>query len=126
MNPQSNIKFANTSNSKGMGIYNTMLYNPDKRIDTYYQLCQFKNPYTGHYGTRKIIFNEKGDILKMYEKEYNKTKLEEFVKHHRQNKFKIYPVSEIQMVSLPNGNDMMETQSELLNNKHTEYGHARI
>ena len=102
-----------------------MIYNPDKRTDTYYQLCHFKNPFTGYYGTRKIVFNEKGTILKMYEKEYSKKKLEDFVKHHRSNKYKIYPVSDIKTVELPNGNDMMETQSALLNDDFTEYGYAR-
>jgi hypothetical protein len=126
MNPSSNIRFSNVKNSMGTGLLDNMAYNPDKRTDTYYQLCQFKNPYTGNYGTRKIIFNEKGDVLKIYEKEYSKKRVEEFVKSHRHNKFKVYPVSDIKTVSMPNGNDMMETQSELLNSKHTTYGYATI
>jgi hypothetical protein len=114
----SNIKFIKDDDE--------MIYKPIKRIDTYYQLCQYKNPFTREYGTRKIIFNEQGAILKIYEKEYSKKKVEEFVKHHKINKYKIYPVCDIKTVDLPSGNDMTETISSLLNNNCTEYGYASI
>ena len=105
---------------------NDMLYNPQKRIDTYYQLCQYKNPYTGFYGTRKIIFNEMGLIKKIFEREYNSKKINTFITHHKSNKFKLYPVNDIKYVDIPNGNDMTEAQSELLNNSYKEYDNLHI
>ncbi len=105
---------------------NDMVYNPDHRIDTYYQICQFKNEFTGHFGVRKIVFNEQGTILKMFENEYSGKKIENFMKHHRQTKFKLYPTNDISHVELPNGNDMTEVQSELLNNNCKTYGNKRV
>jgi hypothetical protein len=103
-----------------------MLYNPEKRLDTFYQFCQFKNPYSGMYGSRKIIFDEKGNTLKIYEKEYSSEKIEAFVKHHRSNKYKMYPVKEIAHVGLPNECDMIESKSELLNNDIKTYDHQCV
>jgi len=103
-----------------------MVYNPDKCINTFYQFCQFKNQYTGKYWTRKIFFNEQGEILKVSEKEYSKSKIEGYAKNHKENKFKMYPSSDIKHIAFPNGNDMTEAQSELLNNKCKEYDNMGV
>ncbi len=103
-----------------------MLYNPEKRLDTFYQFCQFKNPYSSLYESRKIIFDEMGKIKKVYEKEYSMEKIESFIKHHRFNKYKLYPVKEIQYVDLPNESDMVESRSELLNNDFKTYGNENV
>jgi len=103
-----------------------MIYNPDHRIDTYYQICQFKNKFTGHFGVRKIVFNEHGEILKIFENEHSGKKIEQFMKSHRQTKFKLFPVNDISYVDLPNGNDMTEVQSELLNNNCKSYGNKKV
>lgn len=87
-----------------------------KQINTYYQICQFKNKFTKKYETRKIVFDELGKILKIYEKEYNYEELSIFMKHHRENKYKIYSVYSIQDVELPTTTDIICCQSELLNN----------
>ena len=91
-------------------------FQPKKQINTYYQICQFKNKFTKKYQTRKIIFNELGNILKIYEKEYDNDKINNFIKHHRQNKYKIYPYYEIKDIQLPNTTDIICCQSDLLNN----------
>ena len=101
-----------------------MVYKPKQRIDTYYQICQFKNQFTKKYGTRKVVFNELGEILKVYEKEYSTKKLESFMKHHRKNKYKIFPTNDINIVDLPNGADIICSCSELINNTHVEYDNA--
>jgi hypothetical protein len=103
-----------------------MLYNPEKRKDTFYQFCQFKNQYSGAFGSRKIIFDEHGTILKIYEREYTAEKIEEFTKHHKINKYKMYPVNDVKYIDLPNGNDMTESRSELLNNGHKIYGNQNV
>jgi hypothetical protein len=103
-----------------------MAYNPEKHLSTFYQFCQFKNPFTGKYWSRKIIFDERGTVIKTYEKEYNKKKIEEYAKTHRQNKFKMYPTSDIKYVDFPNGNDMTEVESDLLNNTYKEYNNMEV
>lgn len=69
----SSIKFIKPTN-------NEMTYNPSPSIDTYYQICQYKNKPSNLYETRKIIFDEKGKILKTYERSYNKTLIKSLLK----------------------------------------------
>ena len=95
-------------------------YNPKELIGTFYQFCQYKNPFTGKYSTRKIIFNEKYEIIKIFEKENSLKKINEYVKTHKLNKFKIYPTNSVDNIELPNGNDMMECFSELINGNRAE------
>ena len=103
-----------------------MVYKPDKRIDSFYQICKFKNPTNKLHEVRKIIFNQLGDVLKISEKQYDSNKIKSFVHIHGQNKYKIYPVSSLQYLDLPNGNDMTEVQSELLNNNSTYYDYKKF
>ncbi len=99
---------------------------PKKQINTYYQICQFKNKFTKKYETRKIIFDESGEILKIFEREYNHDELDKFIKHHRQNKFKMYPTNDISLIELPTTTDIICCQSELLNNDNSDYDYAKF
>lgn len=103
-----------------------MVYNPEKKIGSYYQICKFKAKFTKKYQTRKIIFNEYGDILKIYEREYSLGQLEKFMKHHRSNKYKIHPTYDISIVSPPTSADFICVRSELLNNNNKEYDNEKI
>jgi len=98
-------------------------YNPPKLISSFYQICQFKDPYTKKYETRKIIFNEHGDILKTYKKSYDKTELNKFIEINKNkiNKYRIYPTTSIDNVAPLNTNEMNMIQSELINNDCVEY-----
>jgi hypothetical protein len=93
-----------------------LTFKPDKIRDSFYQICQFKNPYTNMYGARKVIFNEKYDIINMFEKEYKGIKLNKFMKSNSSaNKYKVYPVDDLKYISHPNGGDFMQVSSELIN-----------
>jgi hypothetical protein len=93
-------------------------YNPPKQLSTFYQICHYKNDYTNKYGVRKIIFNEFGNIIKTYEKEYNREKIESFMSNNGKNKYTIYPVYDLKNVALPGPSFILEAQSELLNNNN--------
>src|SRR3989339_1404526 len=75
-----------------------LLYEPDKRLDTYYQICQFKNPYTKKHMVRKIVFNENGNIIKNYEREYDSSSLKKFIKTQKTNKYKLYSKKDINYI----------------------------
>lgn len=96
-----------------------MYYKPEKIKNSYYQICQFKNPTTNKYETRKVIFNENHEIIKLYERSYDKDYLEKFMKTNKTSKYKIYPVAYIKYVSYPNSNDMYESYSSLINNNNS-------
>lgn len=103
-----------------------MIYCPKKKLGTYYQICKFKNVYTKKYETRKVIFNEKGEILKIYEREYPYKILKNFIKHHRKNKYQIYNTHSIELIDLPNGADFVCCQSDLLNGDNCEYDYCKF
>jgi hypothetical protein len=113
----SNIKFIKPNSD--------MIYNPDKRIDTFYQICKFKNVNKMHE-VRKIFFNQLGNVLKTSEKQYDANKIKSFIKTYGQNKYKIYSVSSLSYLETANANDMTEVQSELLNNNCVEYGNQKV
>jgi hypothetical protein len=116
------INFDNTKITFVKPSDNTNELDPVTKINTYYQICQFKNKFTKKYDTRKIVFNEKHEILKIFERDYSLDELNKFIKHHRKNKFKIYAVDEISLVELPPITDIICCQSELLNNDNKTYG----
>lgn len=99
---------------------------PKKEINTYYQICQFKSKFTKKYQTRKIIFNEYNEIIKIFEREYNFDELNYFMKHHRQNKYKLYPYDDISNIEMPSSVDIICCKSELLNNDNNEFGYGKF
>lgn len=103
-----------------------LCYNPESKLYTFYQICQFKNPFTGKYDTRKIVFNEQGEIKKTYERQYKASEVEKFMKHKIQNKYRMYPVKEISCVGYPNIADMLEVCSSLINNSCTMYEYQQF
>lgn len=113
----SNIKFKKADEE--------MTYKPEQKIDTFYQICQFKNQFTKKHGTRKVVFDEQGNILKTFEREYSYQKLEEFMRRNRSTKYKIYPTHDISIVDLPGGEEMICVHSELLNNDIREYDNQK-
>jgi len=112
------FKFINKSNQ--------FTYCPQKELLSFYQICQFKNPYSGRYETRKVIFNQNGEIVKTFEKEYSEDRIKKFTKMHRENKFCMYPVYDIKLVALPDPGNILEAKSELLNNDHLDYDWAKF
>lgn len=88
-------------------------YNPQNSINTYYQICQFKNP-KGLYETRKILFDENFNIVQTFERSYKKDLLDKFIQNTKPNKFKMFAVPKIEYVALPTSHELMESQSQLL------------
>jgi hypothetical protein len=95
-----------------------LAYQPNKFQDSFYQICQFKEKEPINlYMTRKVIFDEKYTILKIFEKKYDSRTLNKFLKNTNINKYKIYPTNDISYIELPNGSDLMNSRSDLSNNK---------
>jgi hypothetical protein len=97
-------------------------YKPPRSKDSFYQICRFKNPSTNLHETRKIIFNEEGEILGNFEKQYTGKIIKQFIKTTQANKFKAYPTYSISDVAYPNKSDMSQAQSALINNNEEKYG----
>ena len=101
-------------------------YKTPKGKNTFYQICQFKNPDTNNYQTRKTIFGENEKIIATFEKEYSYEVLQNFMKSKNTVKFKMYPVHFVKYIDLPNGATCLEIRSELLNNNVIEYDFSPI
>lgn len=93
-----------------------LLYTPKKFVDTYYQICQFKNN-KNKYETRKIYFNEAFDIVNVVENEHDKNILDKFISNANQNKFKIYPTTNIKFIDYPPSTDFIYKTSLLTSKK---------
>lgn len=91
-----------------------MCYNPEKADFTYYQICQFPNPNSGLYGVRRLKLNEYFEIVSQKEKEYPKKKVLKFTEKIPVNKFMTYPTYFINLVALPNPDQLIGANSELL------------
>jgi len=112
-----NIKFVKNDND--------MTYNPDKYLGSYYQFCQFKNN-NGLYESRKVVFNEAGKIIKVFEKQYKSHEIKQFMKCHSVNKYKILAIREIVHAELPSTHDMMCAMSSLINNEFKKSDNLQV
>jgi len=91
-------------------------YQPDKFRGSFYQICRFKNENSNLYIVRKVIFNEKFEILKIFEKKYDIHTIKKFFKKTNANKYKIYPLYDVSNLECPSSADLMNSCSDLSNN----------
>jgi hypothetical protein len=89
-----------------------MCYNPPKVEYSYYQICSY--PENGFFNVRKIIYNELYEPIDIYEKAYPKKKIEKFIQRTPDNKYQMYPTMTLKMLSLPNPNQVITANSNLL------------
>lgn len=101
-------------------------YNPKKAIHRFYQICNFKNDITKQHQMRVTEIDELGNFIRQASRNYTDKELEHFFKTHRPNCYKLYSTNDIKLVKMPTHGDVNETQSELLNGDHTEYGFAHF
>ena len=93
-------------------------YNPTNSIQSYYQICLYKDEHKDMYGIRKIKFNEKIEILDVKVKYYPKKIIDKFINRNKmtkENKVKLYPYNDIKMVPYPTMSEMLSSYSGLLN-----------
>ena len=87
-------------------------------INTYYQICTYKNNNTNLYSVRKIKFNNNMNIIESKIKYFPKKVLEKFIEKNKfikQNKIKLYPYDDINYVNYPSSAELNEGLSSLLN-----------
>lgn len=101
-------------------------YDPQPKLSKFYQVCDFMNPKTNKYHARKCIVNERNEVVYVHERKYNEDQYTRLKKICKPNQHKTYSTFDLDLIGLPSGNEIMATQSELLNNKYTEYGFAPI
>lgn len=105
---------------------NQLEYSPSVKLYTYYQICQYKTPFNEKYDTRKVVFNECGEIKKTYERQYKGSEIKQFLKSNLNNKYSMYPVREISSVGFPSSGELMQVCSSLVNNDCQQYDYSRI
>jgi len=101
-------------------------FSTNVKLYTFYQICKYKNPFSEKYDTRKIVFNESGEIKKIYERQHTGLEIKDFVKSNFQNKYIIYPTKEISSVGYPNSGELLQICSSLVNNDCKQYDYLRI
>jgi hypothetical protein len=91
-----------------------MVYNPKPIEYTYYQICQFPKPNTSDYAIRRLKINENYEFISIKEKDYNRKKIQKFIEKTPENRFSTYPTFNIKSVALPNPDQIICANSELL------------
>ena len=99
-------------------------YQPAPSLHSFYQICHFKNHLTGKYDVRKSVVDQDCNIIKVDEYRYNDSHMQKFFKEKRKNEYKIYSTFDIKVIDYPKKGDILETQSNLLNNDSEFTGYA--
>ena len=94
-----------------------LTYQPDSLKSSFYQICECINKQKMH-DTRKVIFDENYNIIKVYEKEYNWKTLEKFMKNNKDNKYQRRSYRDISDVKFPNKGELIIAASDLVNRKN--------
>lgn len=90
-----------------------LCYQPNKFKDSFYQICQFKDPKLDMHKVRKVIFNEAYEPIGIFEKEYDTQTIKKFIKKNNYNKYKVYPVNNLDYLAPPNSADFMSLHSDM-------------
>ena len=118
-----NSKSSRTTNSnkeikfvKKLGNKNDeFAYNPDKQTYVFYQICQFKNPKTNKHDVRCVTFNEHSDIINTEEYVCSSKYCDIIISKCNINEYKLYSTYDLNLVGLPQMDDLLRLQSSLLN-----------
>ena len=105
---------------------NDLNYKPDPILFKFYQLCLFANEYTKKHKIRRCILNEHQEFVNIEERDFSERQFKKFIKERRQNEYKIYSTSDIELIDIPNPGDILQAQSTLLNNDYEYTGFATI
>ena len=103
------------------------IYKPDKRFYSFYQICKFttdcdKIPANQRkYHIRKIVFDEYSEIdhRQTKTKFIKKYKLDVFLTKCPTYKYTLYSTYNLDVVGLPDPNEILTAQSQILNNMQT-------
>jgi len=90
------------------------VYDPSKRIICFYQITSF--PLDGKHQVRKIVYNEKLEVIDIKYKKISTPKIKQFTENTPHYRFNLYPVYDLDMVEYPNDGEVLTAQSLILNN----------
>lgn len=99
------------------------VYQPEKRIFTFYQFCRMHNPDRTEknggnvkiHEMRKLIFDEEYQIISKKEALISARKLEKFINKAPDHKYTLYETYEISSVDLPSDLELYTANSNILN-----------
>lgn len=103
-----------------------MLYKPNRVRYSFYQICGIQNPHTNKFTVRKLIFDEYQNIVKEYVKEYDKKTIQKFIKHKKNNKYKMYSTCDLSIIGYPRADEILNANSSLLNKNYDDYGYEEV
>ena len=108
------IKFVKRFTSKMNDEEEGLVYMPPKKTYKFYQICSFKNPNTQMYDVRVIIFNEHSEVFNQEEYMYDEKECNKLINLKKSTKLKFYPTFDIDLVALPDMDDLLKGKSSLL------------
>jgi hypothetical protein len=98
-------------------------YNGEKPTH-FYQLASFANPKTGTHNMRKYTINYLNEFLNVEIFNLTKKQYNHFLKDKKLQKYKLYNVYDLKLVSHPTIHDIMTSKSDILQNNYDYTGYA--
>lgn len=107
----SKVRFVNRDSDNGC------YQKAGSKLYRFYQICQFRNKVSNRYKIRNIIFDEMGEIVKIYEKHYTSDQCKILISSCKSHEYKIYPTWDLELVDYPNADDILKLKSPLVSSQ---------
>ena len=89
-------------------------YQPDHKLYKFHQICMYKDLKSNKYNVRTLTLDENQNIVKETVKLYTEEQCNALISSSKDHEYTIYPTYDLDLVAYPNVDDLLKTQSELL------------
>lgn len=104
------IRFVRKGNYK-----DDYIYSPPPATYTFFQICSFRNPENAKYGVRAVMINELCEIVKYKDYHVSGRICKKLMDKKKTNEYKVYNTYALDLIDLPDMDELMRLQSPLLN-----------
>jgi hypothetical protein len=94
--------------------HNRNRYQPKAQLSYFHQLCTFRDPKTKKFINRTILLDESYNIIDMRVNYLTDVQSRALLSRVSDTELKMYATNNLDNISLPNCDDLIKSQSELL------------
>lgn len=103
---------------------NNFLYNPNKKITRFYQICIFKNKKSDKYHIRRYIIDENNNLFDIKENKLNDKQYSKLFTLRKPHEYKLYSTYTLEDIEHVNVSDILLANSDILSNNYDYSGFA--
>jgi hypothetical protein len=94
--------------------YNKSYYKPKTKLSYFHQMCVYKDAQYNKYLVRTSILDESYNIIDIKTNYLTGQECKKLISQSSDNELKLYSTNNLDQIGLPNCDDLIKTQSELL------------